>query len=1012
MRMAATAALVASMMANSHQVFGHGGDDPSHDALLETIPAGNAQLLPDLHKNPSLDGQIGPVLPMHTMSVHNTLTWKKDSKMPLMLMFHRHSAYTAEEVANPDVIDFLIKYKHPTAGVNAFGSPSNQFNSSMRRTFQQFAYGGYNIIHDVSQSVPTRMGGDQQRELTQLWDLNHPDAFKYDFQSPPFAAAAITNIDGQLNGSAFYNTGYSKGLYYDMYCPGFSTLEDGRPVFMGGHDLNSQNGNYRTQIFDPETEEWAPRPESCMRKFFGRGNDNKAYRIANLGLDPEGKNYGDDFFLEKFYRDAMNKHIAENTTGTPYTDVEMRTYMQTVYLPLLGEGDGSGFCDPHNLPPDQYSSTYEGIRLAGPEGTVTSPGKVGSDMKYARWYPGQITLPGNKIFVYAGWDRDESKYPTLATNPDGSIRVPDPSTTALQPFLNVRENYGDAIKPEFELAGFMKAGGDTEFQDTRVKQVVPEVYDGNTDTMVALENAPLFHNAWYPNGLVVQTGPGRNDWKVAVNDAEYIGNVVSTPSTTRRDANGVLAKKGAHKPANSVVNRDLHNTYIIDIQAALKDMKVKGPLFTPPASILDTAVDQASNPFWEYLSDSPSSHSEFTGNANIVELDKLGRVVSHKLTHVGGQYPTSSGTITAATAAGATTITVTPGALGIKGAGPYNIESTTIPNPNPGPGQPTTVANPRYETVTVLSISGNVATLAQGTKFEHAAGVTFTVNGTSKNVEEIDFANLSKRPKKGQPALPKPKWEVKGELYQPGRQNYCTPLPDGTIMILGGNGGTLPGIERWSLHTQLYTPGKPYDPAAPAQTNSVRRMAKTLIPRDEHGIIQLMPDATVYLGGQNRNGLVQQGDSIAPLGDADLGVPNGQLFRPPYLFDTLTNPAQRPVITKAPAVLTYGKPFKVSFSSAKKIKSVSIIRAGAMSHSLNTDVRMVKLAFKQSGSSVTVFSPKLPGTAIGGYYQLFILDEAGVPSESVKVALGTAITKRVGKPKSPFALTSATPPQP
>ncbi len=88
-----------------------------------------------------------------------------------------------------------------------------------------------------------------------------------------------------------------------------------------------------------------------------------------------------------------------------------------------------------------------------------------------------------------------------------------------------------------------------------------------------------------------------------------------------------------------------------------------------------------------------------------------------------------------------------------------------------------------------------------------------------------------------------------------------------------------------------------------------------------------------------------------------------------------------------------------------------MIRAGAMSHSLNTDVRMVKLAFKQAPNGMlTVFPPKLPGTAIGGYYQLFILDEAGVPSESVKVILGGAVTKRVGRPKSPFALTSATPP--
>jgi hypothetical protein len=46
----------------------------------------------------------------------------------------------------------------------------------------------------------------------------------------------------------------------------------------------------------------------------------------------------------------------------------------------------------------------------------------------------------------------------------------------------------------------------------------------------------------------------------------------------------------------------------------------------------------------------------------------------------------------------------------------------------------------------------------------------------------------------------------------------------------------------------------------------------------------LLPDATVLLAGQNRNDLVQTGDVRAPNGDADLGVPNGQIFSPPYLF--------------------------------------------------------------------------------------------------------------------------------
>jgi hypothetical protein len=69
---------------------------------------------------------------------------------------------------------------------------------------------------------------------------------------------------------------------------------------------------------------------------------------------------------------------------------------------------------------------------------------------------------------------------------------------------------------------------------------------------------------------------------------------------------------------------------------------------------------------------------------------------------------------------------------------------------------------------------------------------------------------------------------------------------------------------------------------------------------------------------------------------------------------------------------------------------------------------MVKLAFKQTGGTLTVFPPKLPGTAVGGYYMLFITDEAGVPSNGVKVQLGPDIVKRIGKPASKWALLDET----
>src|SRR3989454_4269291 len=88
-----------------------------------------------------------------------------------------------------------------------------------------------------------------------------------------------------------------------------------------------------------------------------------------------------------------------------------------------------------------------------------------SDMKYQRWYPSTVSLPDGRILILSGTDQDTSVGNALASA-------------------------------------------------TKVRQAVPEVYDPKADKTVALENArkllPMF-----PRAFVVQTGPGKKDWKVA-----------------------------------------------------------------------------------------------------------------------------------------------------------------------------------------------------------------------------------------------------------------------------------------------------------------------------------------------------------------------------------------------------------------------------------------------------------------------------------------------------------------
>jgi hypothetical protein len=784
--------------------------------------------------NPVLHGTVGPLLPMHAMAVHNTLVWKTNEDTPKMLMFHRHSAYTADEMVNPDVVNFIIANPNPgptNLNETALSNPGNQFNSAMRRSFNQLCYGGYTIIHDVSQSVPQRIRVDQNIDLTQLYDWGHPDAYKYQTNSPKYVPAALNNSDAELNFSATKNMGVSRGLYYDMYCPGSCTLEDGRPIFPGGHDMNSQNGNYRIQVFNPDTETWLPRPISCMR--------------AQYNADPN------DPYSELYFQSQKDLGKAEHS----------------IYFPIGNSINGD--CNPHALTSFlgvDYSSNYLAIRLMNPtNGTVTHPGgAIPSDMRYARWYPTAISLPGNKAYIFSGWDRDE-----LASPPGG---VPNASSTWLTNFFQ-SDTWASKMPWNFKLAGFLSSNAGTPA--TQVTQPVPEVYDGTLDKTYALENARLLQPAWYPNGCVVQTGPGVNDWKVLVNSSLLYENAAEATTA------GELGTSSSEAAAR--------HSYLVDVQGALADP--------------DREIPQIREGKWlQYIDTATNTFAPFSANADLMEIDTNGLPVTHRLYHIGGRYPIGTSNVVAS-------------------SGMY-----------------------------------------------------------------LEMASLSKVRADGEPPIPLPKWTtIPGSLVVRARQNYATPMPDGKICIIGGNGTGKPGMEAWSMHVQIL------DPA----TGLITTMDKSQVPRDEHGIIHLWPDGRIYMGGQNRNGLTPAGNTFAPAGDSDLGVPCAQFFTPPYLYDSNTNEAVRPVIVSAPRRIDYGVNFDVTVDNGSDIQSVSIIRTGAMSHSLCTDRRYVKLPFTVSGNVLTVTAPKLPGTAVGGYYMLFIVNKNGTPCHSKKVILGNQVDVRV-----------------
>ena len=240
---------------------------------------------------------------------------------------------------------------------------------------------------------------------------------------------------------------------------------------------------------------------------------------------------------------------------------------------------------------------------------------------------------------------------------------------------------------------------------------------------------------------------------------------------------------------------------------------------------------------------------------------------------------------------------------------------------------------------------------------------------------------------------PVPRWTRVGSLIQPITTSKAVVLPDGKVFIANGLNANLSTFEeRAGLRYQLFDPSE----CSTGECNT-RPMAKTTVPRGLHGTAVLLPDATVLAAGENREALVRPDDPAFPLGefprgDADLGVPNGQIFKPPYLFNADGSVATRPLIKDSPDEISYEGHFDITVEGrSDQIASVVIIRSDHNTHSLDTGSRYVKLAFRPKGAiregKLRVRAPELPAQAVPGIYMLFVVDHAGVPSVAKQLRL-------------------------
>ena len=207
-----------------------------------------------------------------------------------------------------------------------------------------------------------------------------------------------------------------------------------------------------------------------------------------------------------------------------------------------------------------------------------------------------------------------------------------------------------------------------------------------------------------------------------------------------------------------------------------------------------------------------------------------------------------------------------------------------------------------------------------------------------------------------------PSWRKVTSMQFPRSYHTLTVLPDATVLATGGGktkssfdvSKAVFNAEIWSPVTELWTTG------SAMQT-----------PRLYHSIGLLLPDARVLVAGGGRN----FNDSAA--------YKNAEIYSPPYLFKGV-----RPTITSPVGNVSYGGSLSVQTPDAATIASVALVRNGSVTHGINMDQRLVPLSFQQSAGGLTVTGPANANLAPPGYYMLFIINTAGVPSVAPIVRVG------------------------
>ena len=217
------------------------------------------------------------------------------------------------------------------------------------------------------------------------------------------------------------------------------------------------------------------------------------------------------------------------------------------------------------------------------------------------------------------------------------------------------------------------------------------------------------------------------------------------------------------------------------------------------------------------------------------------------------------------------------------------------------------------------------------------------VTPSTKTCEIIDFGTAT------------PAWRSTGSMIFPRIRLNAVLLPTGKVFASGGSfldedaSTASLGAETFDPTTETWSPS-----------------GTAVYPRLYHSSALLLPDATVWTAGSNPK---------------DVWEEHMEIYTPPYLYNADGTFATRPAITSVPAEVGYGAKLVVKTPNATDIGDVVMVRPGSSTHSFDFEQRVIGLTYSPNkAGQLNATTPPNSTIAPPGYYMIFIINKAGVPS--------------------------------